>query len=620
MAVGLVLNRRRQVPAEDTPAFGAIAERFRRGGDLERAVALCQEGLQKFPEHLSARVTLGWALLDLGRYDEAHTALEWVLKRAPDNLAAIRGMAELHQRAESAVELSLDGPGPWPPDQAAIEAAATAPKAAATHGHVNGARVDDIIEQVAAIDDAAPALELHQADELATAPDLLGALEIKSQPDAPRPAVAGTSVPIAPPPSADPVDAAEPDLELSLTEPEGDAVDLWESLKIAAPLDEPIEAATTVRLPVASGRKTSVDPPIAPSAEVVLDDFIGADGESADETAALLANLIPAEMAAPAAEPAGTDDTILLSTDAVDFGTDPEVPVSLDALLPSASNAAEPFDATPPAPVVDDAPLHQERSNFSATAPVVIDRPEPVPVAAVANAPLVLTPVPLQVDPLDTDLMVAMPVQTTPIPADVPTDSADVEVMADVLPMLAVDEPTAAAAIEDDVIELDEGDAFVLTAPSMDGSLGDVDAEAAAMFAELGDVAETGARAVDNLALDFDAPIPAPEPAPVVLELSPADAVPMPEEVAPVAFVPSAIATTPVIPVALGAVADLPGMEARFVDYSGATVIDTSMSSVDSRADRKKAAKRASMLVLEGMLRGIEVRRTQMAGQQRPGA
>jgi hypothetical protein len=124
MAVGIVLNRRRQVPAEDTPAFGAIAERFRRGGDLERAVQLCREGLQKFPDHLSARVTLGWALLDLGKYDEAQAALEQVLKRAPDNLAAIRGLAELHQRAESSVELSLDGPGPWPPDAATIEAAA----------------------------------------------------------------------------------------------------------------------------------------------------------------------------------------------------------------------------------------------------------------------------------------------------------------------------------------------------------------------------------------------------------------------------------------------------------------------------------------------------------------
>ena len=36
--------------AEDSSAFGPIAERFRRAGDLDRAVSLCREGLQKFPE------------------------------------------------------------------------------------------------------------------------------------------------------------------------------------------------------------------------------------------------------------------------------------------------------------------------------------------------------------------------------------------------------------------------------------------------------------------------------------------------------------------------------------------------------------------------------------------
>jgi tetratricopeptide (TPR) repeat protein len=115
MAAGYVMNRNRKVPAEETPAFGAIAERFRRAGELERAVELCRDGLRRFPDHLSAQVTLGWSLMDLGRYDEARTALERVLKRAPDNLAAIRGLAELHDRAEHTMMLPMDGPGQWPP-------------------------------------------------------------------------------------------------------------------------------------------------------------------------------------------------------------------------------------------------------------------------------------------------------------------------------------------------------------------------------------------------------------------------------------------------------------------------------------------------------------------------
>ena len=126
MASNLTLQRRSQRAAEDSAAFGPVAERFRRAGDLDRAVALCREGLQKFPNHVSARVTLGWSLLDLGKYDEARVELESVLRRAPDNLAAIRGLAELHDRAEHTLSLPMDGPGQWPPTEDAVnEAAAT---------------------------------------------------------------------------------------------------------------------------------------------------------------------------------------------------------------------------------------------------------------------------------------------------------------------------------------------------------------------------------------------------------------------------------------------------------------------------------------------------------------
>jgi tetratricopeptide (TPR) repeat protein len=88
-------------------AFGVIAERFRRAGQPEKAVTLCREGLEKFPDHLSARVTLGWSLLDMGEHQEAFDQLKSVLKRAPDNLAAIRGLAELHERGIGLVFDSL---------------------------------------------------------------------------------------------------------------------------------------------------------------------------------------------------------------------------------------------------------------------------------------------------------------------------------------------------------------------------------------------------------------------------------------------------------------------------------------------------------------------------------
>ena len=79
-------------------AFAQLAEECRRAGDTEEAVAICRAGLPFHPEYLTARVTLGRALGELGRLDEAQAELQWVLAKAPDNLAANRAMAEIHQQ------------------------------------------------------------------------------------------------------------------------------------------------------------------------------------------------------------------------------------------------------------------------------------------------------------------------------------------------------------------------------------------------------------------------------------------------------------------------------------------------------------------------------------------
>ena len=80
------------------------AEKLRRSGNPQGAIDLCRDALVRFPGHLSARVTLGWALLDLGRLKEAREEFEVVRKSAPDNFAAIRGLAQLHVLEESQTE------------------------------------------------------------------------------------------------------------------------------------------------------------------------------------------------------------------------------------------------------------------------------------------------------------------------------------------------------------------------------------------------------------------------------------------------------------------------------------------------------------------------------------
>ena len=91
------LRRRvREDPA--SIAFAQLAEEYRRAGDNTEAAAICRAGLAHHPTYLSARVTLGRALIELNRLDDALQELTTVLATAPENLPAIRAVAEIHQR------------------------------------------------------------------------------------------------------------------------------------------------------------------------------------------------------------------------------------------------------------------------------------------------------------------------------------------------------------------------------------------------------------------------------------------------------------------------------------------------------------------------------------------
>jgi tetratricopeptide (TPR) repeat protein len=90
---------RRRVQSDPASiAFAALAEEYRRAGRFDEAIDTCNVGLVRHPSYLSAHVTLGRALIDVGRLEEARGALQYVLKLAPENLAAIRGLAEIHDR------------------------------------------------------------------------------------------------------------------------------------------------------------------------------------------------------------------------------------------------------------------------------------------------------------------------------------------------------------------------------------------------------------------------------------------------------------------------------------------------------------------------------------------
>jgi tetratricopeptide (TPR) repeat protein len=103
---------RRRVQSDPTSiAFAALADEYRRAGLAQQAVEVCRRGLRRHPAYLSARVTLGRALLELGEFEAARSELEQVLSVAPENLAAIRALDEIGARHGPSVG-SLAGVAP----------------------------------------------------------------------------------------------------------------------------------------------------------------------------------------------------------------------------------------------------------------------------------------------------------------------------------------------------------------------------------------------------------------------------------------------------------------------------------------------------------------------------
>jgi predicted Zn-dependent protease len=96
---------RRRVEQDPTSiAFAQLAEELRRNGDAAEAIEVCRAGLRLHPDYLSARVTLGRALLALNEPDAAQDELARVLTSAPENLAALRAIADICRRRGSLSE------------------------------------------------------------------------------------------------------------------------------------------------------------------------------------------------------------------------------------------------------------------------------------------------------------------------------------------------------------------------------------------------------------------------------------------------------------------------------------------------------------------------------------
>src|SRR3954468_13094125 len=75
--------------------FAPLANEFRKAGEIEQAIMICEEFLPQQPGHMSGHIVYGQALFEAVRYEEARTVFETALTLDPENLIALRHLGDI---------------------------------------------------------------------------------------------------------------------------------------------------------------------------------------------------------------------------------------------------------------------------------------------------------------------------------------------------------------------------------------------------------------------------------------------------------------------------------------------------------------------------------------------
>jgi tetratricopeptide (TPR) repeat protein len=81
------------------PVWAPLADAYRKAGRGQEAIALCRDGLARFPEDTAARLVLVRALIDEEQLEDAQAELDAVIAANPRDAEARRLAGELHLRA-----------------------------------------------------------------------------------------------------------------------------------------------------------------------------------------------------------------------------------------------------------------------------------------------------------------------------------------------------------------------------------------------------------------------------------------------------------------------------------------------------------------------------------------
>ena len=77
--------------------FIPLAEEYKKAGMFDEAIDVLTKGLERQPEYMSARVSLGKIYMERGMLEEARVEFEKVISTIPDNLYAHKKLAEIYR-------------------------------------------------------------------------------------------------------------------------------------------------------------------------------------------------------------------------------------------------------------------------------------------------------------------------------------------------------------------------------------------------------------------------------------------------------------------------------------------------------------------------------------------
>ncbi len=75
--------------------FAPLANEYRKVGDVDQAIFICQEYLPQQPGHMSGHIVYGQALFEARRLEEARSVFETALTLDPENLIALRQLGDI---------------------------------------------------------------------------------------------------------------------------------------------------------------------------------------------------------------------------------------------------------------------------------------------------------------------------------------------------------------------------------------------------------------------------------------------------------------------------------------------------------------------------------------------